>query len=388
MGDQPLNPSRSSQTQPAALVDFVCNICGASNRQAPSDFDREVPSCAACNSTVRTRAIMHVLSRELFGADLAIPEFPRLKSLRGLGISDSDDYAQRLAEKFSYRNTFYHREPKLDIVDPPENEFGTYDFIISSEVFEHVPPPAERAFAAVRRLLKPNGVFLLTVPYTLEQETAEHFPDLHDYSIVSLASGAVLVNRTAEGEIQTFDRLVFHGGGGAALEMRRFCERDLRRIVADAGFTGVEIYGAGYSPFGIYLNEQWSLPMAVRKEPFSLPRSAVADVMEQYAVIDRELSRIQPEFEKRTKWALDLDAQLQERTAWALNLQKALDEHVQTIQRLQAGFNGRVELTMASGAPPGADEEVVRQIERLQRELIRLRTALWTRIGRKLRIVS
>lgn len=34
---------------------------------------------------------------ELFGANLTLPDFPRVKSLRGIGTSDSSQYADRLA---------------------------------------------------------------------------------------------------------------------------------------------------------------------------------------------------------------------------------------------------------------------------------------------------
>ncbi len=44
---------------------------------------------------------MLVLSRTLFGAELPLRDFPVLKSVRGLGIADSDVYAERLARLFT-----------------------------------------------------------------------------------------------------------------------------------------------------------------------------------------------------------------------------------------------------------------------------------------------
>ena len=129
-------------------------------RSAPPG--REVPSCSACGSTVRLRSLIALLSREIFGVELAIPDFPVLKGIRGFGMSDPPELAQRLAEKFEYTNTFYHQEPRLDVVDPsPEHlreHTGRYDFILSSEVLEHVSPPVERAFANLNRMLKPDGL--------------------------------------------------------------------------------------------------------------------------------------------------------------------------------------------------------------------------------------
>ena len=52
---------------------------------------------------------------------LALPEFPRLKSIRGLGISDKDCYARFLADRFNYTNTFYDAFPRFDVTqDHPE----------------------------------------------------------------------------------------------------------------------------------------------------------------------------------------------------------------------------------------------------------------------------
>jgi hypothetical protein len=97
--------------------------------------------------------MLQALSLELFGVNLALPDFPFVKSLHGLGTSDDSSYAFHLTEKLDYRNTFYDREPRFDIANPPADEFGKYDFLISSEVFEHVPPPVEAAFCNAFRML-------------------------------------------------------------------------------------------------------------------------------------------------------------------------------------------------------------------------------------------
>src|SRR4051794_6917415 len=94
-----------------ALGRFECNVCGATNDSKADVADREVATCRSCGSSIRSRAIILALSRALFGMDLKLCDFPRLKSVRALGISDSDVYAERLEDRFHYTNTFYHREP-------------------------------------------------------------------------------------------------------------------------------------------------------------------------------------------------------------------------------------------------------------------------------------
>ncbi len=96
------------------------------------------------------------------------------------------------------------------------------DFIISSDVFEHVVPPVSRAFENVWKMLKPGGVFVLTVPYGAQRETVEHFPELNEFSIVERDGSFVLRNKTRTGVLQEFNDLVFHGGPRTTLEMRVF----------------------------------------------------------------------------------------------------------------------------------------------------------------------
>lgn len=273
---------------------FACNVCGKKNSWSGEPFEREKAGCMHCGSTLRTRALLGALSMELFGTRLALPDFPRVKSLRGIGTSDSNQYAPRLAEVFDYRNTFYDREPRFDLERPLE-EGAAYDFVLSSDVFEHVSPPFGRAFRNVFNLLKPNGVLVFTVPYDVEEST-EHFPDLHEYGLAEVGGRTVLVNRTRAGAIQTAENLTFHmDGAGQALEMRVFSEQMLRDGLAAAGFSSVKIYGENYRPFGIVPAEMWSLPIAARKGPFAWSVDAMRDVMEEWRALraaKKEMERL------------------------------------------------------------------------------------------------
>ncbi len=235
------------------------------------------------------RGLVRALSMELFGANLALPDFPRVKSLRGLGIGDSRQYADRLADRFDYHNTFYTREPRFDITDPPATEPGSYDFIVSSEVFEHVVPPVEKAFHNAFRLLKPHGVLLLTVPYSLAPATAEHFPALLEFGLAQVGGRVVLVNRTDAGQMEVYENLVFHfGSTGPALEMREFSESDLRAGLTEAGFPDVGIYSDDDVQSGIINSESWSLPIAARKGDFAFNRNAARDLVEQWAALRKQ----------------------------------------------------------------------------------------------------
>lgn len=246
------------------ILSFRCNVCGQGASARVEALARETPSCPTCGSTVRWRSVVHILSQELFGQNLALPDFPTRPDIVGIGLSDWDGYALPLAKRLTYTNTQYHMEPRLDITTQTPHLERSLDFLISSEVFEHVAPPISLAFANARALLKPGGVMVLTVPYGKHGPLVEHFPDLYQYQIIEEDDRPVLVNVTREGARQVFADLVFHGGAGATLEMRRFSEPSLLSLLEDAGFGEVTIYKDHDFDHGIFWSADWSLPIAAR----------------------------------------------------------------------------------------------------------------------------
>lgn len=254
--------------EPGTLV-FTCNLCGAIANTPLDTLDRELISCSVCHSTPRTRALVYCLSVELFHRPLTLPEFPERPDIVGIGLSDGNYLAEGLRKKFSYTNTFYNEEPQLNIMEIDESQGGTLDFLISSEVFEHVPPPVSTAFVNARRLMKPGGLLLLTVPfYTDESGIAaeEHFPELHNYEVLKIGDDErVLVNRTADGRPQRFTNLVFHWGDeGPVIEMRRFNESSLLKLLKESGFDDVRVFRGSYFPHGVYWNRPESVPIVAR----------------------------------------------------------------------------------------------------------------------------
>ena len=248
---------------------FRCNICGEFPVAPVSRiFDREEPSCYHCGSSLRFRSIIAALSLELFGEVLPLPEMPADRGIRGIGISDSRVYANPLKKRFSYRNTFHHKRPRLDIMNPGKEWAGAADFVITSDVLEHVRPPVAEAFRNLHALLRPGGACILTVPYLNEGVTREHFPDLHDYRLIRRGGRRILVNRTREGEAQEFTDLQFHGGTGATLEMRLFARDSLLEHLRDAGFERITIHRESIPEFGICLDRiVSSYAISARRRP-------------------------------------------------------------------------------------------------------------------------
>jgi SAM-dependent methyltransferase len=248
-------------------VDFLCNLCGRRNQGVPREQveNRDTATCGYCHSSLRMRAVVHALGAELFGSPRVLPAFPRDKSIRGAGMSDWDGYALALAGKLDYTNTFYHAQPRLDIANIPAELAGTLDFLISSDVFEHIPPAQlDAAFANARRLLKPGGLFLFTVPFEKIEATREHFPRLHDFRIVEEGGRKVLCNTTVDGERERFENLVFHGGEGMTLEMRMFSEADLLRRLTGAGFSKAAVRIDHAPHFGVVWPIDYAVPIVAR----------------------------------------------------------------------------------------------------------------------------
>jgi SAM-dependent methyltransferase len=248
---------------------FRCNICDQINDTRLELLSRDTPSCSNCGSSVRLRAIIQVLTTELFGQSISISQMkPRRPQLSGMGMSCWNGYAAPLSRLTGFRNTFYHQEPRLDITHIEDTDLRSLDFIISSDVFEHIEPPVDRAFSNVRKLLDDDGVFVFSAPFVAPGEkdvpTVEHYPDLFDYEIIKNNDTFVLKNTTKDGRVQRFDHLVFHGGPGTTLEMRLFSESSVIAALVNAGFSDISIYTGADLAHGIYWRDQCSIPIAAR----------------------------------------------------------------------------------------------------------------------------
>lgn len=257
-------PPLQEQQCPAGTLHWTCNICGTANAGLAKDMDRERAPCTHCGSVMRFRTLAAVLSLRLFGEVKILSELQPGQPIRGVGMSDAHCYGGVLAEKLQYTNTYYHCEPLLDIMQPAQQWLGNNDFVITSDVFEHTPPPAQQAFDNLYKLLKPGGVVIFSVPYMLMPNTREHFPNLHDFKIRQDEQGEwVLDNVTKDGVHEEFRKLCFHGGPGSTLEMREFAQSAVEEHFRRAGFVDLRIHNEPYFEHGIFWLHPWSLVMSV-----------------------------------------------------------------------------------------------------------------------------
>ena len=220
--------------------------------------------------------------------------------------------ASVLEQQLSYRNTYLHQEPRFDLTRD-RSPMGPLDFLIASEVLEHVEPPVSRAFRGAASNLKPPGFVLLTVPWIFDGEpqgeipelqdwkfcwhgdgwsiinrrwngetdffpriavdggpgaclgrTREHFPNLNDWTLQTDGGQTILLNKLPSGETEVFRNLVFHGGAGLALEMRLFTRNGLEKDLREAGFNGIEFETQETAEWGIFFPYEWSRPLVGR----------------------------------------------------------------------------------------------------------------------------
>jgi SAM-dependent methyltransferase len=246
-------------------VKFVCNICGCKCQSPASAVSREKPSCYGCGSTMRYRSVINALSIALWDKPLALRDYPFEKMRIGIGMTDSETYASRLAERLGYTNSYYHREPTLDILDLDPTLHDSVHFILSSDVLEHVAPPVQRAFQNLYYLLRPGGVLVVTVPLADEIFAKEHFPNLFDFHYETRNGNRVLINRTAEDSYEEFNGPVFHGGPGETLEMRVFSKERLIAELKNAGFSRIRVVTEDFLEFGIIWGGDKSVPVVAWK---------------------------------------------------------------------------------------------------------------------------
>ncbi len=126
-------------------------------------------------------------------------------SIRGLGTSDDIKIAKQLVNKFDYVNTYYHKGPKLDLtsVDPQWRECA--QFVICSDVLEHVPPPTHSALEGLFSVVASGGAAIISIPYTTADTTVEFYLNLSGmkFEIIKLFGMTQMVFNTLT-TIQSF----------------------------------------------------------------------------------------------------------------------------------------------------------------------------------------
>lgn len=235
------------------LIRFRCNVCDTENVLPTRTFHRELATCRVCQCNVRARGIVYGICTGVFGhACPRLSDLPDDSGRVGLGMSEFH-FVDRLNKKVTFTNTYFHQEPKLDILsDQDWLHFQDQDFVVSTDIFEHIRQPLQTAYTNVANMLKPGGCFIFSAPYIDAPSTIEHYPNLHEYTIEEASGHRELVNTTAGGAVERFSDPIFHGGDGSTLELRVLARSDIFSGLAAAGFIDIREYSEPVLDIGYY----------------------------------------------------------------------------------------------------------------------------------------
>lgn len=135
---------------------WSCILCGSAHRGPALPAERDGIPCSGCGSAWLHRALGLVILKGLGLPIVPLSSLAPDLSRRGLGISDAFPLAAILGGRFDYTNSWYHRFPKVDLTSVPAELRAEFEFVVCSEVLEHVPPPVQTAMRGIAELLRPG----------------------------------------------------------------------------------------------------------------------------------------------------------------------------------------------------------------------------------------
>jgi hypothetical protein len=213
---------------------FTCIICGL--RSGSSLPGREGMACFRCGATWRARAMVLGVLQSLGYLNTTLSDVGEDLSIRGLGTSDDEKFAIKLANKFDYVNTFYHKGPVLDLTNIEPRWRECAHFVTCSDVLEHIPPPTNIALEGLYSLVAPGGAAIVSIPYTTADTSIEFYPNLDRYEI----QDNQVVWHDTMGQRHVDTNPEFHGGAGQTLSFRAWSLSRFEEALLSAGFSRVE----------------------------------------------------------------------------------------------------------------------------------------------------
>jgi len=252
------------------MDNYICNITGDKFKLEDKDKTREGGHYHGYNC--RFRAICYVLSKMLLGKICIFTKIPNMSEKKGLGINDGL-WSAICEEKFDYTNlSITDFSTKFNFYDPEFcEEYGNRDFIICSEILNHVcpNPGVQTIFDNFYSMLNDNGFLIFSVPFGYGKHV-EHFPGLFKYVIKEIDGKKVLLNITKSDKKEKYSQLTFYNPDDTnSLEMRIFSANSIREFLNKAGFTDITFHSPKQDlkmkKCGIFWENECSLVVSARK---------------------------------------------------------------------------------------------------------------------------
>jgi hypothetical protein len=217
-----------------------CAVCGHGIEIDKGPLHRELQICANCGSCPRFCGLAFGVNKLLHDEppDRPLCDLSEFRTVNAIGVSDDDRLARVFQEKFSYTNTFFHTDPKLDICSRESCSGYRADLIICSDVIEHTVSTPIVPLSNLYNMLTPGGGLVLSAPTFLFDSTIEWYGGMVEME-VSEEGGRHIVRWRNKRSTQYVDTdPVFHGGPGQVLELRLISHSELLAVARSVGFVG------------------------------------------------------------------------------------------------------------------------------------------------------
>jgi SAM-dependent methyltransferase len=162
----------------------TCEVCGAAARfvrnswvisrelrdaYPPELVDRETLLCSSCGSSRRVRRLARVLLEHYADAAEFIAALVLEAPFRSLRIAEINAVGRMHPFLGAHPGLRYSEYPEEDL-QALSYEDRSFDLVLTSDTLEHVPDPM-RALREIRRVLRPGGRHIFTVPVHPRRET-------------------------------------------------------------------------------------------------------------------------------------------------------------------------------------------------------------------------
>jgi len=173
--DRQARAKKNALLQSLAGTGAACNVCGWEGRAFADDHWHRDSVCPDCGSQVRHRLLAALFNGWATGFD----EASLLSGKEILHFAPERQLRERVRKAAARHVTAdFDRgdcDLRLDMSAMPTVPDAGFDVVIACDVLEHVPDDAA-AFRELRRILRPGGLAILTVPQMDPPATTDEDP--------------------------------------------------------------------------------------------------------------------------------------------------------------------------------------------------------------------